>query len=200
MRCAVAFLSATILLTGPSFAQNSAEVADLAHHPLEAEFPSGGQLDLHIRPAEIRIVGSEKDRIAVSVSGRQGGDSTGIGGRFERTGNSGKLRVAGGPSGNVTLTVEVPRKSNLMVRVFAGDLEVTGITGSKNIELHAGDLTIDVGDPADYYHVQASVTTGSIAAEPFGESRDGLFRSFEKSGHGDYKLVAHVGAGDLRLK
>jgi hypothetical protein len=34
---------------------------------------------------------------------------------------------------------------------------------------------------------------------PFGESRGGLFRSFEKSGNGRYKLVAHVGAGNLTL-
>jgi len=26
-----------------------------------------------------------------------------------------------------------------------------------------------------------------------------MFRSFEKSGNGRYKLVAHVGAGNLRL-
>jgi len=48
--------------------------------------------------------------------------------------------------------------------------------------------------------VEASVTTGSIDASAFGGSRDGLFRSFQKSGNGKYRLVAHVGAGDLTLK
>jgi hypothetical protein len=61
-------------------------------------------------------------------------------------------------------------------------------------------LTVDVGNAADYSHVEASVTSGSIEASPFGESRGGLFRSFEKFGSGKYKLVAHVGAGDLTLK
>jgi hypothetical protein len=36
--------------------------------------------------------------------------------------------------------------------------------------------------------------------EPFGESHGGLFRSFRKSGTGKYKLVAHVGAGELTLR
>jgi hypothetical protein len=68
------------------------------------------------------------------------------------------------------------------------------------VELHEGHLTIGVGDPADYAHVEASVTTGAIEASPFGESHGGMFRSFEKSGRGKYKLVAHVGAGDLTLR
>ena len=50
------------------------------------------------------------------------------------------------------------------------------VTGNKDIELHAGDLTIGVGDPTDYAHVQASVTTGDIDAKAFGESHGGLFR------------------------
>ena len=34
----------------------------------------------------------------------------------------------------------------------------------------------------------------------FGETKDGLFRSFEKTGTGHYRLHAHVGAGDLNLR
>jgi hypothetical protein len=94
----------------------------------------------------------------------------------------------------------VPKSTDLKVHVTAGDVEVQGITGNKDIELLAGNLTVGVGDPADYFRVQASVTTGNIDATPFGESRGGLFRSFQKTGHGRYKLVAHVGAGDLKLK
>jgi hypothetical protein len=120
--------------------------------------------------------------------------------RFERSDNSCELRITGGPNNELTITVQVPKNSNLFVRIFAGDVEVNGITGNKDIELHAGDLTIGVGDAADYAHVKASVSTGEINAKPFGESHGGLFRSFEKSGSGKYKLVAHVGAGELTLK
>ena len=200
MRWTVALIASILLLPIPGIAQNNIAIDDLAHHPLEARFPSSGQLDMRIRSAEIHIVGSDENKIVVRASGSQGSDSTDIEARFEGSGDSGKLRIRGGPSGNVTITVQVPRKSNLTVQIFAGDVEVKDITGNKDIELSAGDLTIDVGDAADYSHVRASVNTGDINASPFGESRGGLFRSFEKFGKGKYKLMAHVGAGDLTLR
>lgn len=86
------------------------------------------------------------------------------------------------------------------MRIPAGEVEVKDIAGNKDIELHAGELTIAVGSPAEYAQVAASVMTGEIEAEPFGESHGGLFRSFHKSGTGKYKLVAHVGAGELTLR
>jgi hypothetical protein len=200
MRWALAFSAAVFLLPIPSVTQTRMDVEDLAHHPIEAAFPSDGQLDMRIRSAEIHIVGSDEDKVVVRVGGRQGSDSTDVRTHFERFDRYGKLRVTGGPNNEVTITVQVPKISNLQVRILAGAIEVKDIKGSKDIDLSAGDLTIAVGDAADYFHVEASVTSGAIEAEPFGESRGGLFRSFEKSGHGKYKLVAHVGAGDLTLK
>jgi len=196
----MAFLSAVFLLATTSFAQSRIAVEDLAHHPFEADFFSGGQIDLHIRSAEIHIIGSDENKIGVRVAGRQGSNSTDMKARFGRSDNSCELRITGGPHNELTINVQVPKNSNLFVRVFAGDVEVNGIIGNKDIELHAGDLTIGVGDAADYAHVKASVSTGEINAKPFGESHGGLFRSFEKSGSGKYTLVAHVGAGELTLK
>jgi hypothetical protein len=200
MRWTTALAASIFLLPIPNFAQTNIAIDDLAHHPLEANFPSGGRLDLRIRSAEIHIVGSDENKVKVRVEGSRGSESTDIDARFESSGDSGKLRVRGGPDNDVKITVQVPRSSNLVVRIFAGDVEVNDITGNKDIELSAGDLTIGVGNAADYAHVEASVSTGDINASPFGESRGGLFRSFEKFGKGKYKLVAHVGAGDLTLK
>lgn len=61
------------------------------------------------------------------------------------------------------------------------------------MKLHAGELILHVGDPAGYSHVDASVTSGGLGAPPFHEDHGGLFRSFEKSGNGKYRLQAHVG-------
>jgi hypothetical protein len=200
MRCAIAILSSVFLLQVPSFAQNKLDVADLAHHPIEADFPSGGQLELHIRSAEIHIVGSDEDKVVVRAGERRGSNSTDIRARFDRFDRSGKLRVDGGPNSEVSITVQLPKHSDLMVHIFAGDVEIKDIKGNKNVDLSAGNLTIDVGDATDYFHVDASVTTGNIEAAPFSESRSGMFRSFAKSGNGRYKLVAHVGAGNLTLQ
>src|SRR6202043_2679756 len=106
----------------------------------------------------------------------------------------------GGPKNNLEVTIEVPNSAMLFVRMPAGDLSVEGVSGDKDVELHAGDLTIAVGNAADYNHVDASVMSGDLEAAPFSESHGGLFRSFEKSGSGKYRLHAHVGAGELTLR
>ena len=60
-------------------------------------------------------------------------------------------------------------------------------------------MRIDVGRAEDYNSVDASVWAGDIKAEPFNTVKGGLFRSFEWSGHGPYRLHARLKAGDLRL-
>ena len=200
MRSAIALFSSILLLQVPALALSDTVADDLAHHPMVADFPSGGQLDLRIRSAEIHIVGSDEDKVQVRVEGKQGTESTDMKASFERTDRFGKLKITGGPSSNVKITILVPRKSDLSIHIFAGDVEVKDIIGNKVVDLSAGDLTIAVGNTADYAHVEASVTSGSIEGGPFGQSTGGLFRSFEKFGNGKYKLAAHVGAGDLTLK
>jgi hypothetical protein len=120
--------------------------------------------------------------------------------RFERLENSADLDISGGPKNDIVITVEVPRATALFVRMPAGHMEISDITGDKDVELHAGELIVGVGNPADYSHVDASVISGGIEAPPFGEDHGGLFRSFHKNGNGKYKLHAHVGAGDLSLR
>jgi hypothetical protein len=200
MRYVAGFCSAVLFLALTGFAQTRITVNDLSHHSFETDFPSGGNLSLHIRSAEIHIVGSHDNRLAVHIGGTEGSRSTNITAYFERSENSADLRISGGPHNNLTITVEVPKNSNLFVRIPAGEVEVKDIAGDKDIRIHAGELRIAVGNPAEYSYVAASVISGEIDAEPFGESHGGLFRSFEKSGAGKYKLVAHVGAGELTLR
>src|SRR6202048_553432 len=200
MRSRIAVMAALLFLPIASYPQNNVEVEnDLAHHAFYVDFASRGRLDLRIRPAEINIIGSDEDRIVVRVGGRQGPDSRDVQARFEKHGNSGVLEVTGGPRNDVTITVQVPRESNLVVRVFAGDVEVRNVVGDKDVELNFGALKIGVGDVNGYSTVKASVSSGEIDAKPFGESHGGLFRSLEKSGTGKYKLRAYVGAGRLTL-
>src|SRR5262245_46414317 len=113
-----------------------------SHHGFETDFPSGGNLDLHVRSAEIHIVGSDYNKVAVHVGGPEGRRATNITARFERFGNSGELHIGGGPHNNITITVQVPRNSNLFVRIPAGEVEIKDIVGNKDIKLHAGELRI----------------------------------------------------------
>jgi hypothetical protein len=200
MRSRIAVVSVLLVLPISSCPQNNAEIEnDLAHHTFYVDFAPRGQLDLRIRPAEIHVIGSDEGRIVVRVAGKQGLDSKDVQARFEKHGNSGVLEITGGPRNDVTITVQVPKESNLVVQVFAGDVEIRDVVGDKDVELNFGLLRIGVGDATGYSSVKASVSSGEIDAKPFGESRGGLFRSLEKSGNGKYKLKAYVGAGRLSL-
>jgi hypothetical protein len=42
--------------------------------------------------------------------------------------------------------IEIPRSMNLRVHCSAGDLAISGISGDKDVEWSAGNLTIAVGD------------------------------------------------------
>jgi hypothetical protein len=201
MRNAVRFFALAIFFGPVVFAQTKKiEVTDLPNHPFQVEFPSGSQLNVQLRSGDIRIVGREDNKITVRVEAKNPEKAKEIKVRFERSEPAAELKISGGPKNDVQITVEIPKATGLFVRMPAGQLELRDITGNKDIQLHAGELIVGVGNPADYSHVEASVTTGGLEAAPFGESHGGLFRSFRKEGNGKYKLYAHVGAGDLTLR
>lgn len=201
MRNAIRLLSLAILFTPLATAQSTKlEVANLSEHPFQVDFPSGSQLNLNLRSGDIRVVGSSDNKLTVRVDARDPEKAREVKVRFDRFDSSSELRISGGPKNNIQITVEVPRATGLFVRMPFGQLEITGITGDKDVQLHAGELIVEVGNPADYSHVDASVNSGGLEAPPFGEDHGGLFRSFQKNGNGKYKLHAHVGAGDLTLR
>jgi hypothetical protein len=176
------------------------EATDLPEHPFTVNYPSGSQISLRLRSGDVRVVGKEQNQISVRVEARDAERAREVKVYFERFENSAELRVWGGPKNDLQIIVEVPKKTGLFVRMPAGQLEISDVTGDKDVQLHAGDLILHVGDPADYSRVDASVTTGGLEAPPFHEDHGGLFRSFQKSGSGRYRLHAHVGAGDLTLR
>jgi hypothetical protein len=93
----------------------------------------------------------------------------------------------------------VPKNTGLYLRMPAGEVSLSGVTGDKDVSIHAGDLNISVGDPKDYREVDCSVSAGDLNAGPFGVSKDGLFRSFHQTGNGAYRLRVHTAAGDINL-
>jgi len=204
MRKAICFLfllSLTVFSTRLLLAQSKKiEATDLPEHPFRVDYPSGSQISLHLRSGDVRVVGKEGNQISVRVEARDMERAREVKVYFERFENSAELRVSGGPKDNLQIIVEVPKNTGLFVRMPAGQLEIRDVTGDKDVQLHAGDLILHVGDPADYSHVDASVTSGGLEAPPFHEDHGGLFRSFQKSGNGRYRLHAHVGAGDLTLR
>ncbi len=156
---------------------------------------------MHLRSAEIEISGSDRPAIRVTCELKREGSRRDISIRFHGAGNSGDLSIHGGPSSNVLIRVEVPRFSNLYVRSPAGEMRVLGVTGDKDVELYAGDLTIEAGNAGDYRHADASVTSGDITASAFSVTKAGLFRSFRvDQAAGKYTLHAHLMAGEFKIQ
>jgi hypothetical protein len=196
------FLLTTVLTlsVASGAAQTKLDVKDIENHPFTADFNSGGNLRMYLRSGDFRIVGGSDNKITVRITGGNAYRATDLRVQLEGSNNLANLTVSGGPKNDLEVTIEVPRKTGLFVRMPAGNLELRHVTGDKDAELHAGELIIEVGEASDYSRVDASVYSGGLEASPFGESHGGLFRSFHKEGNGRYHLHAHVGAGDLTLK
>ena len=196
----VSLLCSIALVALPVSAADKTEISERGVPHFEAQLPAGARIALHIRSGAVRIVGSDEGKLTVNISGRNKNKIDDLRYSFTSSSGSAELYVSGGPRNDLDIEVRIPRNSELYARIPAGDVTIENITGSKDVELRAGDLTISVGNPADYSHVEASVVAGDISASPFGEDHGGLFRSFHKSGPGKYTLYAHVTAGDLTLK
>jgi hypothetical protein len=198
----IPFLLATVLAlaVASGASQTKLDVKDIENHPFTADFNSGGKLRMYLRSGDFRIVGGADNKIIVRLTGRNAYRAGDMRVQLEGSNNSADLTVSGGPKNDLEVTIEVPKKTGLYIRMSAGNLELQHVIGDKDAELHAGELVIDVGDASDYSRVDASVYSGGLEASPFGESHGGLFRSFHKEGNGRYHLHAHVGAGDLTLQ
>lgn len=116
---------------------------------------------------------------------------------IDTSANQASVRVDG--PRDYSAIIQVPKNSNLSVRLNGGRLRVDGINGDKDIESNAADVFIDVGRPENYGRVDASVDLGHIDAPPFQVAEAGLEQSFSRVGPGSYRLHAHVGTGEIRL-
>ena len=193
-------LACAALLAPVCIAQTKLEATDIANHPFSADFASGGKLRLRVRSGEIHVIGAGQNKISVELSGKQASDAKDLKVRLKRQDSTADLRISGGPRNDLTITIRIPTNTDLYARIPFGEVRVENVAGDQDVELHAGELTVSVGNSADYSHVDASVTFGEVDADLFGESHGGLFRSFRKEGSGRHRLHAHVGAGQLTLQ
>ena len=167
---------------------------------LERAFAPGGRIHMNLSAGDYRISGAKENRIHILWKVRNAGDLPRIRVQADVKGSEATLATAtDGVRNGFEVEIQVPTRSGLRVRLTAGDLTVEGIEGNKDIESHAGDLTIDVGRAEDYSRVDASLWAGDLEAPAFNVSKGGLFRSFDWKGNGPYTLHAHLKAGDLRL-
>lgn len=170
---------------------------------LNAPLGSRSTLSIDSRPSGLDIVGTDDEKIHVTCTTQDSEQAHHV--RLELTGSSGhpKLRITGTPEHNSNLQVhiEVPRRTNLYVRMGAGEVKIDEVKGDKDIDIYAGQITISSNHEWNYQHVDASVEIGEVKAQAYDADRGGFFRSFTKSNpNGEYSLRAHVMTGEIDLR
>jgi hypothetical protein len=192
---------AALLLTlagAPQAQDRSERVSDAVERP----FPAAGIARLNLAAGDYRITGTKSNRIRVVWHTRTAAQL--IDSRVKVTVRGSEAEILTSRPrdlGNSAFRVEVelPQRTDLHLRMTAGDLSIAGLEGNKDVLLRAGDLNIEVPEPERYRRVRASVTAGDLSARPFGFSTGGLFRSFQHEGAGRFELRARLWAGDLRI-
>jgi hypothetical protein len=182
------------------FAETKIPCSRTMIHPLQ----SRAVLIIDSRPAGLQIVGTDQEGIHVSCTAIRDETARDVAFHFSPTANGGKLSIEGAhlQHGNNSLEVriEVPRRTNLSVRMFAGEIRVEEVKGDKDIDLGAGQITISSIHDGDYRSVNASVSVGEVQARAFDTDKGGFFQSFSrKNSSGDYRLQAHVTTGEIDL-
>jgi hypothetical protein len=167
---------------------------------IERPFAEGGCVELRLASGDYTLRAGDTDRIVVRWSAGEEArikDLQRMAVQVHVDGRNATV-FTDGPTKHVHFTIEMPARSDVFLRMKAGDVEIQGIDGNKDIRMTAGDLTIGVR-PGTLWYAHASVTFGDIDADPLGISKGGIKRSFEWIGGGKYTLDARLFAGDLKL-
>jgi len=192
---------ALIGLVASALLANAKSEIVLAGKPhMEFDCPPNTPLRLHVRSGEILILGTDDNKITVDLAGKNADKIQDVKGRLSLANNVADFHLTGGPRNELQIIIHIPKNSDLTARIFAGEVNVQDVTGNKDLELHAGQLTISVDKPEDYGHVDMSVSAGEVDAEIFGDTKGGLFRSISRDAGGKYRLHAHVGTGQLSVR
>jgi hypothetical protein len=163
------------------------------------KFAPGGFVRLHLSPGGYTIRPGDSNMIHVTC------DATAeqlkqINVKIRAGSASADVFISNTPHNNFHATIEVPARTDLRVRMFAGEVVIDSIEGDKDVEVDAGRIEIRIPHPEQYGRRDASVHAGSIEASAFHVSKGGLFRSFEQKGPGRYRLHAHVATGEIQLR
>jgi len=192
MRAAVIFAMAGVVAT--LSAQTSGTSGSL-----ERPFAANGRVRMDLVAGDYLITGSPESRVRIEWSVRDAASLSRVRARADVRDKDLDITTDGPSRSDLKFTVQLPSQSDLYVRLTAGDLTIENIRGNKDVEVRAGDMRIDVGRAEDYNRVDASLWAGDIKAPAFNIFKEGLFRSFDWSGKGQYRLHAHLMAGDLYL-
>jgi hypothetical protein len=188
----VASLALSVVASGQSMSDE---------HTIERPFSEGGIVTLNLSSGDYTVRAGTRDRVRVQWRAENLEDEkdvrkiTVVSDVFDRVAT---IRTKG-PTSHARFTIEVPPRSDVHLRVRAGDVRIEGVEGNKDVRMTAGDLYIDV-QPDSLRHVHASVSIGDLNARSLGIEKDGFKNSFDWFGDGQYTLDARLFVGDVHLR
>jgi hypothetical protein len=172
-------------------------VAGAEEHRVERGFAAGRRVWMDLSAGSYRVRQGSDDKIVVRWESADP-DSGKMNVTLDARGSDASV-VTHADSGEFHVVIEIPARTDVTVRLSAGDFRIEGIAGNKDINSWAGKVEIEVKDRNEYRSVEASVTAGDLNASAFDTKTGGLFRSFSWKGPGKYTLEVRLTAGDVRL-
>src|SRR5437588_4930417 len=94
----------------------------------EQNFAPGGKVEMHLTAGDYEIIGTDASKIHVTYTADQGDEVTVS---TETHNGSAKLTVESRSSNNLHVRIELPKRTDVTVRLSAGDLRVKGLVGNK---------------------------------------------------------------------
>ncbi len=172
------------LAWGQSSHERRYELRPDPNWPLEIELGSG----------DYQIVASASDSIAVVYDEGNADALRNVKVQIDSGHGQNHLKIAG-PKSNFHAVIEVPRKTDLRVRMSAGELSIGDVEGNKDIEIVAGNLELNSLRPQDYAQADFSVRVGDVYAPLFKTAKTRLRQSFKTAGPGKYQVACARGSG-----
>ena len=167
---------------------------------VERAFSPGGKVALQLASGDYTVRAGAGDRIVVRWTPdhhTRPNDLHDLRVSVRVTGSTAIVATTG-KTNHVDFVIELPARSDVHLRMRAGEITLQGIDGHKDIRMTAGELKIGVRRET-LASAHASVTFGDLDARALGISKSGIKRTLDWFGGGDYELDARLGAGDLTL-
>ena len=141
MKLALIGLLGALALGSLVLAQASRPAA-VGDYSVERPFVEGGRVRLQLASGDYTIRAGASDRILVRW---EAGDDARVADLKKlvvdvHAAGSMATVVTDGPAKHMEFTIELPARSDLHLRMRAGDMQVVGIEGHKDIRMTAGDL------------------------------------------------------------
>jgi hypothetical protein len=171
-----------------------------APRSVERPFAEGGRVRLALSSGDYTLRAGASDRIVVRWTPDDRARVEDIDELFVDVSVTGNLATVttDGSARHLNVIIELPARSDVHLRMRAGEVGLEGIEGHKDIRMTAGEIRIGV-NAASLSRAHASVTFGDLDARALGISKSGIKRSLDWIGGGVYDLDARLGAGEIRL-